>query len=255
MYLVKMRPEQIHDAVRRNVPILIAAGVVEYHGPHLPVGTDFLIANTICCEVERRCECVLAPSLPLGPTLSWAADAEDGEIDFDPEAFFGYVREMLRRIARMGFQRIYVLQHHQGDDGLQTLCLKRAVGELVRDTAQDWGAGWGRRPAADLPIPRIFQWVQVAHVDSFSTYPQDSVERIPIGHGGRGETQLIMSALPETVRMEALDTLAERPRWLEDADQADASEGRRWIEFCVQGWVAVLSRGTTPAQGGNRESS
>lgn len=41
MYLIKMRPGQLRDAVQRNVPVLMAAGVVEYHGPHLPVGTDF----------------------------------------------------------------------------------------------------------------------------------------------------------------------------------------------------------------------
>ena len=32
MYLVKMRPEQIQDAVRRHVPVLMSAGSVEYHG-------------------------------------------------------------------------------------------------------------------------------------------------------------------------------------------------------------------------------
>ena len=41
MRFVEMRPEQLQDAVRRNVPVLMPAGVVEYHGPHLPIGTDF----------------------------------------------------------------------------------------------------------------------------------------------------------------------------------------------------------------------
>jgi hypothetical protein len=45
MILVKMRPEELKDAVKQNIPIIMAAGVVEYHGPHLPIGTDFLIAN------------------------------------------------------------------------------------------------------------------------------------------------------------------------------------------------------------------
>ena len=89
MYLVKMRPEQVQDAVRRSVPLLMAAGSVEYHGPHLPIGTDFLIANAVCERVEQRCECVLAPPLPYSSTMSWAAGAEEGEVDFDPEALFG----------------------------------------------------------------------------------------------------------------------------------------------------------------------
>jgi creatinine amidohydrolase len=242
MYLLHMRPEQVRDAVARNVPVLIPAGVVEYHGPHLPIGTDFLIANAVCEEVERRCECVLAPPLSMGPTTEWAGGPEDGEIDFDPEALFRYAKELLRRIAAMGFGRIYVLQHHQGPEGLQSLCIKRAAGELVRETAHTWGARHGRRDPSTWPHPDLYHWVQVAHIDSFSDYPSPDAERVPVGHGGRGETQLIMAALPHTVRMEALDELARRPRWLQDAKDARESEGRRWIEFCVGGWVRELSK-------------
>lgn len=82
----------------------------------------------------------------------------------------------------------------------------------------------------------------MGYIDSFSAYPDPKSERVPVGHGGKGETQLIMAALPETVRMEALDTTEELPRWFKDAGQTDAIEGRRWIEFCVQGWVQELGR-------------
>ena len=240
MYLVKMRPEQLQYAVNRDVPVLMAAGVVEYHGPHLPIGTDFLIANTVCEEVEKRCECILAPPLPFGPTMSWAAGSKDGEVDFEPEPFFQYVKEILKNIMNLGFRRIYVCQHHQGLEGLQSLCLRRAAAELIRDVGRSWGDGWGRGRHAELPNPNIFGWIRVAGPDSFSHYPPDS-ERMPVGHGGKGETQLIMGSLPETVRMGALDTLVGKmPPWLDDATEASASEGRRWIEFCVQGWVNEL---------------
>jgi creatinine amidohydrolase len=243
MQLTMMRPEQIQDAVRRNVPVLLVAGSMEYHGPHLPVGTDFLIPPAVCCGVEARVECVVAPPLPFAPTMAWAAGPEEGEVDFDPEAFFVYAREVLRSIAAMGFRRIYVLQHHQGPDGLEVLCLKRAAGEVVRETAHRWGAGWGRRPYHELPHPNVFGWIQVAYIDSFSEYAGPEAERVPIGHGGRGETQLIMGSLPETVRMAALASLAELPPWLEDAAEASAAEGRRWLEFCIAGWVKELARG------------
>ncbi|MCC7261681.1 MAG: creatininase family protein [Candidatus Latescibacteria bacterium] len=250
MYLIYMRPEQVQDAVRRNVPVVIPAGCVEYHGPHLPIGTDFLIANSVCVEAEKRVECVVAPPLALAPTMAWAAGPEEGEVDFDPEAFFVYARETLRRLAAMGFRRIYLLQHHQGPDGLEVLCLKRAAGEVVRETVHQWGAGWGRRPPEELPIPNIFGWIQVAYIDSFSRYPGPYPGQIPIGHAGKGETQLIMAALPDTVRLEALDTLERLPQWLEDATAADAEEGRRWLEFCVLGWVGELARGAVPPAGG-----
>ena len=249
MYLIQMRPEQIQDAVRRNVPVVMPAGCVEYHGPHLPIGTDFLIANAVCVEAEKRVECAVAPPLSFAPTLAWAAAPEEGEADFDPEAFFVYARETLRCIAKMGFRRIYILQHHQGPDGLEVLCLKRAAMEVLRETVHTWGAGWGRGPTEELPIPNVFNWIRIEYIDTFSEYPGPYPGRIPIGHAGKGETQLIMASLPDTVRMGALDTLDRLPSWLEDSTEADAEEGRAWIEFCVQGWVRELGQGTTPPGG------
>ncbi|MDA0337224.1 MAG: creatininase family protein [bacterium] len=245
MILTHMRPEQVQDAVRRDVPVLMAAGCVEYHGPHLPIGTDTLIASAICERAEQQVECVLAPPLSMAPTMAWAGGPEEGEIDFDPEVFFLYAREVLRRIAAMGFGRIYLLQHHQGPDGLEALCLKRAAGEVVRERVHEWGPGWGRTD--DHPMKNIFGWIRVAYVDSFSTYPSVGAQRIPIGHAGRGETQLIRAAHPDAVRMAALARLDPLPRWLEDAHEADADDGARWIDFCVQGWVQELGRGTIPA--------
>ena len=90
MKLIEMRPDQIRDAVRRNLPVLMAAGSVEYHGPHLPVGTDLLIPLSVCETIERQCEVVIAPELPFSPTMEWAAAPEDGEIDFDPEPLLPY---------------------------------------------------------------------------------------------------------------------------------------------------------------------
>ena len=163
-------------------------------------------------------------------------------MDFEPEPFFLYVKEILKHIMNMGFRRIYICQHHQGLEGLQSLCLRRAAAELIRDVGISWGNGWGRGPHEKLPNPNIFGWIRVAGPDSFSHY-EPGAERMPVGHGGRGETQLIMGSLPETVRMEALDTVKNNmPPWLEDAEEANTDEGKKWIEFCVQGWVRELKR-------------
>ncbi|WP_199620904.1 creatininase family protein [Paenibacillus alkalitolerans] len=243
MYLTRMRPEEIRQAVNNNVPALLAAGVVEYHGPHLPVGTDILIAESICEEVERRCGCVVAPSLPYGPTMMWAGGPEEGEIDFAPDPLFRYAKEMLRGLTAIGFKRVYILQHHAGPEGLQRLCLKRAAAEIMREETAGWGAGWGRTPKDAFPNPDIFHRIRVADLDDFSDYPEDSRERIPVGHAGKGETQLIMAAAPDTVDLQALACWKEelRPLWLRDASEATMEEGKRWFEFCVQGWVRELS--------------
>jgi creatinine amidohydrolase len=239
MYLVHMRPEQIQDCGRRNVPVLMAAGVIEYHGPHLPIGTDYLIAETICEAAEQQCEVILAPPLPFGPTMSWAAGPEEGEIDFEPEPLFQYARSIFRHLLKIGFRRIYVLQHHQGQEGLQSLCLQHAGREVIWEMAHQWQPGWGRSPQP--PDPAIFNCIRVASLDTFSAYPAPDSPRVPVGHAGKGETQLIMASYPHTVRMAALDAWrGPLPEWLRDAPQATPAEGRRWLEFCIAGWVKEL---------------
>jgi hypothetical protein len=52
-----------------------------------------------------------------------------------------------------------------------------------------------------------------------------------------------MAAYPELVRMDTLaDWQGPLPEWLEDAHEARLEEGKKWIEFCVKGWVFELKK-------------
>ncbi|WP_308635875.1 creatininase family protein [Paenibacillus silvisoli] len=243
MYLTRMRPEQVREAVSSGLPLIMASGVVEYHGPHSPVGTDVMIAEHLCMEVEKRTPCVVAPPISFGPTTSWAAGPLDGEIDFDPAHFYGYVLELLRRLRMIGFKRIYIVQHHQGLEGLQALSLRRAAAELMREEALTWGHGWGRKRTEELPNPRIFSTIQVGSIDTYLQALPDDTGPMPIGHAGKVETQLIQHIDPATVRMDALKSIerARLPEWLPDAEEADAAEGAYWLDRCIEGWVRTLN--------------
>ena len=243
MYLIKMRPGELKKATTDNIPVIISAGSVEYHGPHLPIGTDFLIADSVITEVEKRIpdRCIIAPSLPFSSTMNWAGDATEGDADFSPDALYVYAREVFAQLTAMGFKRIYVLQHHQGPEGLPCLSLRRAAAEIVRDITKGWGHSWGRLPHEKCPNPKIFELIRIASADSFSEY----AGQIPFGHAGKGETQFIMAAYPETVDMDELAAMKTElkenlPRWLSDADSATYEEGKKWLEACVSGWINEL---------------
>lgn len=112
------------------------------------------------------------------------------------------------------------------------------------EIGKSWGAGWGRGAWHELPDPNIFGCIRIAGLDSFSQYPSAESERVPVGHAGKGETQLIMGAYPATVRMEALNEWkwdGKQPEWLDDAWEGTPEEGKRWLEFCIAGWVRELS--------------
>ena len=48
-----MNWKEIKEAGEKKLPVLFPLGVIEEHGPHLPLGSDILWSNYICKEVKR----------------------------------------------------------------------------------------------------------------------------------------------------------------------------------------------------------
>ena len=238
MQYLMMRPEQIKDAVKRQVPIVICAGSVEFHGPQEPIGTDYLIAQAIIERVEEKCECIVMPPLPFSPTMFWAAGPEDGEFDFSSSVLGAYAKEIFSGLLEIGFRRIYVLQHHQGEDALPYLTLKKAALEAVYEICSGFYHGHGRQ--CDIPMENTYGVIRMGQIDTFSKY-KPGMERCPIGHGGKGETQLVWGQYPETIDLSRLKYFEEKgllfPDWLHDSHLATQEEGDFWLDFCAQGWA------------------
>jgi len=241
MYLQHMHPDQIHKAVADNVPVLMAAGVIEYHGPHLPVGTDYIVPEEIVRRVQAKCPCVALPPVSFGPTMTWAGPAEDGNIDFDPTVSHLYVREIFRQLLKIGFRRIYVMQYHQGD-GAQVLGIRLAARECMDEITAQWVPGWGRLDSSQWPLANPFNMIQVLSINARERYngPDGPMN---IGHASRGETQLVMGVNEALVDMKKLDGLPfKKPEWLMNTHLAKPEDGRNWIDFCVDAWVKELSK-------------
>jgi creatinine amidohydrolase/Fe(II)-dependent formamide hydrolase-like protein len=241
MNLLHMNPEEIQAATARKVPVLLPVGAVEYHGPHLPVGTDTLIAQGLCEKIAEQAEVVVAPAIPFSPTLHWAGGVRSGDVDFGQQAFAAYAQEYIRQLAAMGFQRIYALVGHQGKEGLPALILKQAGWTVAAELAQALGEGWSLLPPGRWPLQDMFGLVRVCGYDEFSEYAAiNRGEPLPVGHGGRGETQLIMALYKGFVNMDALQGQP-LPPWLADVHQADLADGEFWVDFCVRGFVDHFS--------------
>jgi len=48
-----LRPQQLDDAVRKCPVVYVPFGLIEWHGPHLPLGNDALKAHGICCKAAE----------------------------------------------------------------------------------------------------------------------------------------------------------------------------------------------------------
>jgi creatinine amidohydrolase len=96
---------------------VIALGAVEQHGPHLPLGTDAIIARHLANEVAARLDvtAIVAPVLPGGLSSHHLGFA--GTVDLPPAVFSGYVRALLDTYDDLGVRDVALFSAHGGNFG------------------------------------------------------------------------------------------------------------------------------------------
>src|SRR5262245_66185422 len=67
-YFIDLTQPEIAAQLHRNPLVILPAGSVEQHGPHLPAGTDIYAANVLSHAVAARMDALVLPGGPLGVT-------------------------------------------------------------------------------------------------------------------------------------------------------------------------------------------
>lgn len=171
---------------------LLPVGATEQHGPHLPTGTDTIIASAICSAVSERTGAPVLPALAV--TCSYGhATVLPGTLSLSPELLAANVRHIAEwAAASSGLVRLLLVNAHVGN----AAALAVAVDHL-----------------------RLFRPdLQVGVVDWWSADPTVAKEMLVDGsdvHAHRAETAVMLAIAPELVH---LDRIAE-------ADDADRTEG------------------------------
>jgi hypothetical protein len=98
---------------------VLAAGSVEQHGAHLPLGTDAYAALTVAERVAERLDTVVAPLGPAGVAhyhLPWG-----GTLTLEPSTLIAVVVDVCSSLREAGVRRIVIVNWHEGNS--PTLCL------------------------------------------------------------------------------------------------------------------------------------
>lgn len=93
--------------------VILPIGSVEQHGSHLPVGTDYLIAQALGEAVAEKLDAFLLPTLPFS-TCYEHRGRRGSSICTRPSTFYQYLQELVLNLHDQGFRRVIILLGHGG---------------------------------------------------------------------------------------------------------------------------------------------
>jgi creatinine amidohydrolase len=203
-----MFPDEVAAARERNGLVILPLAPLEWHGPHLAMGCDNLLAHAFARRLAREFQCPYFPPLFVGTerernpdmleSLGFSRDAfvegmdfpknSVGSAYFREEVFAAVVRDILNiLLGRMRFRRVLIVNGHGADN--QRAVLDRLCRELNE----------GHNP-------KRIKWV-------YPGFPRSLVAGA-IGHAASEETSMLeamwpgssdLSKLPKTGKLANLD--------------------------------------------------
>jgi len=176
-YFVELTQPEIAEQLKKNPLVILPAGSVEQHGPHLPTGTDIFAANVIAHAVAERMDGLVLPGGPLGVTPLHMPF--EGTITLTAETFMRVVTETAASTAQHGAKYLLILNWHE----LNIPPLGVAAETLHRDFGM-----------TVLTVQACFVAEELF-----------GKECNGLTHGGEIETLAVMAHRPELVHLERID--------------------------------------------------
>lgn len=92
--------------------VIIPMAQIEAHGPHLPVGTDYYIANEIAKRAAEKSGAIVGPPLLIGNCIDFSS--WPGYIIVDNSTFISLIKHYCNSMAEQGFKKLVFLVEHGG---------------------------------------------------------------------------------------------------------------------------------------------
>jgi len=95
---------------------LLPFGILEKHGPHLPLGTDLLNVRKASLDAAEREYAIVFPDYYFGQIFE--AQQEPGTIAYSPQLQLQLLQETTDEMARNGCKKIIIVNGHGGNESL-----------------------------------------------------------------------------------------------------------------------------------------
>ncbi len=152
---------------------VVAAGSVEQHGGHLPLGTDAFAAQSIAERVAFRLDTVVAPLGPVGVApyhLPWP-----GSLSLSPATLSAVLLDVCAALSRAGASRILLVNWHEGNSATLRVAAAQAQHQC-----------------------QVRIVIAETHVITHSMYPDE----MEFTHAGSMETAAVLAYDPGLVQLD-----------------------------------------------------
>ena len=175
-----------------DAPLYLPVGALEQHGPHLPLGTDALLASAVAEDAAAETSGIVAPALAYGyksQPKCGGGQHFPGTTSLDAQTLIHQVRDVVCEFARHGVKKLVVVNGHYENQWFLIEGIDLAMRELG-----------GKMP---LTIMRLEYW------DFFS---QDTLGKVfparfpgyALEHAAVIETSMMLHYHPKLVRLDLL---------------------------------------------------
>jgi creatinine amidohydrolase len=190
--LDRLRPDAVAAAIERAPVAWLPLGAVEYHAPHLPLGTDSLTAVDVVERAARHVGGVVLPPVvtTLGTLhLPWS-------LRFDAALVEATLRSSIDQLAAAGAQVVVVHTGHAPLDLLHRIKRVCAEAEAARRVTDDRFRAYGLC---------YLELNAAAGAGLGTDWP------VPVDHASVLETSLVLAIAPDLVDLTALPEPPEAP--------------------------------------------
>ncbi|PSP91885.1 amidase [Halobacteriales archaeon QS_4_66_20] len=177
MYLAAETWPDLGEYFESESLALVPLGSTEQHGPHLPEGTDHMIAEALARDAADRGGYLCTPTVTVG--VSPHHRQFHGTMWVDPPAFREYVESLTRNLTYHGIDRVIYVNAHGGN-----VTHLREVGRRLHEDRTAYAIEW----MWDQSIPDLV----------------DDLFAVNGPHGGPKETAMIMHLAGDLVKADRL---------------------------------------------------
>ncbi|HUQ64743.1 creatininase family protein [Oceanobacillus profundus] len=104
---------EVKDSIHKSKIAILPIGAVEAHGPHLPLGTDNLLAERLSEKLAERVNAFVLPTLPYGQV--WSLRNFPGSINISNDSLMNFLVDIGESLYKQGFTTFAMVNGHLGN--------------------------------------------------------------------------------------------------------------------------------------------